>query len=114
MAKFKLWNESTGAVGTAEVTIVKADVKIASMIRVKAATGNLWVTKVTLNNGEERVVAVPEGEFNDRLNNDIAHAPDPGMFAEMQQASSHVGPAEDIVPDEGEPEAVADCPRPFP
>lgn len=107
MATFKLWDEAAGK-ESGETTITKADVKIASMIRVQCGTEKRWVTKVTLHDGTEHVVAVPEGEFQDRLNDDTATAPDPGMFAEMQQASSHVDPDEDMVPDEGEPEAVAD------
>lgn len=108
MAVFKMWDQVACGPGE-DVTVNKADVARAYDCTLKnKARKHVGCTKVVLKDGSTFAVCVPAGEFHDRLNDAGATAPDPDLFAGMQQASSHPDEDEDMAPDEDGPAAVAD------
>lgn len=83
MATFTLWNRETRSPGDS-VTVSLADVEsVADSIQRDTNARKKFCTVIILKTGEKIITIEPAGEVQDRLNDDIAVAPDLGGMGGM-------------------------------
>lgn len=83
MTTFTLWNRDTRSAGD-EVTVKLAEVEsVADSIQRDTNGRKKFCTLIILKGGKKIILTLPAGEVQDRLNDDVAVAPDLGGMGNM-------------------------------